>query len=159
MQIDARGRGFVRGNDTTLTVTPALDTGAYTAADVLFPMTSVANAVLLAGDSLTLMSVNIIDKDAMGLPIDLHFFSGSVASFGTANGTVALTDADALSHLGRVSIGTADYSALGGAQVATIPLVGLELTPTTTSLWMAGVTGGTPTHTAAGLQINLGVIR
>ena len=160
MAYDERGRVFVRGNDTTLEVTPTLDTGAYTSADLLFACKEIPNAVLMNGDTLLLMSIDVIDGDAMGLPMDLHFFSGSVNA-GTANGACILTSALALKHLGYVSVGTADFATLGSAKVATVPQVGLQLTvdSDSKSLWMVGVTGGTPTHTAAGLQFNLGVIR
>lgn len=144
-------------------ITPALDTAIYASGDVLFEATEIPVSVY-AGRAALLAGVSVLDKDdqaAAGL--DLYFFSSAAASMGVRNAAATgITDSNAEFFLGRVSILTADWEDVGGAKLArvnagNIPLVG-EGTPTT-SVWVIGVTRGTPTQTAAGMIVRPFIVR
>jgi hypothetical protein len=150
-------------DSSAASVIPNLDTAAYTAGDVLFTAAEIANAVN-SGKAALLAGVTVIDKDdqaAAGL--DLYFFSIGTASMGARNApATSITDADADKFLGRVSIASADWEDVGGAKIArvnagNIPLVG-EGSPNT-SVWVIGVTRGTPTQTANGIVVRPFIVR
>lgn len=144
-------------------IIPVLDAAAYAANDVLFTATEIPNAVY-AGKAALLAGVTVIDKDdqaAAGL--DLYFFTVGTASMGARNApATSITDADAEEFLGRVSIASGDWEDVGGAKIArvnagNIPLIG-EGSPGT-SIWMIGVTRGTPTPSVSGLVIRPFIVR
>lgn len=139
----------VAGKATVITVTPVLDTSAYTANDCLFPEAAIANAVRAAGLGTTLCGVSLIDKDDEGAQVTLYFFDAD-PDFGSANNAPSISDANAAKYLGKVDIATTDYVDLGGAKVAHIRGFALPMIPASgTSLYVAATTTGTPTYTSA----------
>jgi hypothetical protein len=146
--------GTVGSDDKLIEVTPTLDTVAYAAGDVFFVATQVPTVNVSTGRTITLMSVAVVDKDDQGFAFDLHFFDRTVG-FGTINAAPSISDADAAFTMGYVSIGTNDYKDLGGARVACVRGIGLEMKPNTTDLYIAGVIQGAGTYTASGLVIKL----
>jgi hypothetical protein len=144
---------------TLIEFTPTLDTSAYTSGDVLFDTT--ATTLVFQANKLTgrLYSIVINDKDDQGAALDVVLLRSNV-SLGTVNATPSISDANATEVLGIVSVATGDYIDLGGCRVATKLLsLPLPLKSTTTGLWVAAITRGTPTHTASGLVFKLGVER
>ena len=139
-------------------VTPTLDTSAYGAGDVLFDTTTIANAVRVAGGRAELVSVTVLDEDDQtAAALDLYFLRSNV-SLGTFNAAPAITDANAREIQGYVSIAITDWKDLGGCKVATVRNIGLMLEPTSgRDLFVAGITAGTPTQTASGIKIKLGL--
>lgn len=152
--------GLVGAPDIVVTVTPTLDTNAYTSGDLLFDSTEIANAVRANGGCAILQSVTAIDKDDQKLAMTL-LFADANTDFGTANSAPDPDDTEAATVLGHVAIATGDYVDLGGASVACIRGLGLLLKAgaATTSLYVAAITGGTPTHTASGLVLKIGLLR
>lgn len=152
--------GLVGAPDIVVTVTPTLDTNAYTAGDLLFDSTEIANAVRANGGCAILQSVTIVDKDDQKLAMTL-LFADAGTDFGTANSAPDPDDTEAATVLGHVAIATGDYVDLGGASVACVRGIGLLLKAgaATTSLYVAAITGGTPTHTASGLVLKIGLLR
>lgn len=144
-----------------LDVTPTLDTAAYASGDVLFASTVCTN-LLRVNDGLGLLkSVQVIDKDDQGAAFDLYFFSSNVTT-GAFNAAPTISDADLATCLGYVSIATGDYKDLGGARIATKNVLDMILKAAsgTKNIYIAAVNGsGTPTFTASGLVIRLGVIQ
>lgn len=142
-----------------LDLTPTLDTNAYADGDVLFDTTAVASAFDYAAGVRKLESVHILDEDDQGIALDLVFLDSNV-SLGTFNAAPNISDANARKIIGRVSIATGDYIDLGGARIATKAGIGqlLKAAAASTTLYVAGITrGGTPTYTAAGLKLKLGL--
>ena len=137
--------------------TPVCDTLIYAAGDVLFDTTAIAGAVRTSGGRAELVSVTVLDEDDQAAAVmDLYFLRSNV-SLGTFNVAPAITDANAREIQGYVSIAAADWKDLGGAKVACVKNIGLLLEPTTgTTLYVAGVTAGTPTQTASGLKLYFG---
>lgn len=153
--------GLVGASNTVVTVTPTLDTSQYASGDLLFDSTEVAAAVRANGYTAVLDSVTIIDKDDQGIAFTL-LVANAATDFGTLNSAPDADDTEAATVIGWVPVGTADYIDLGGAKVACIRNIGLLLKAgaATTSLYVAGMNGtGTPTFTASGLVIQLGLLR
>lgn len=144
-------------NNALLTLTPVVDTSAYTSGDVLFTDTELTGVAAETGGCATLQSVIVVDKDdETAVTIDLYFFDADV-TFGAINGAPGPSDADMLKCVGRVNIPSTDFVDLGGAKMANVGNIGKVMKCAATSLWVAGVVTGTPTYTAAGdLQFKFG---
>ena len=140
-------------------VVPALDTAAYTSGDVLFIATTVSDVMRVNGGRALLQSLVVIDKDDQKIAFDLYFFRSNV-TLGTINSAPSITDADGLESLGWIAVAGGDYKDLGGVSVATLRDLGLvlEAVAGNKSIYVAAVTGGTPTHTAAGIELRLGLV-
>ena len=138
------------------TVTLSLNTNAYAAGDVLADTQEVPGL----RDPGYLHSVVILDEDDQKLPMDLVFFNANV-SLGTENAAPNISDANARNILGIVRVNVIDYVDLGGLSVATKTGIGLALGTNAGAekLYVGVITGGAPTHTAAGLQLRLGIVR
>lgn len=141
-------------------VTLSLDTNIYADGDVLAATQEVAGVFRANYVRGLLRSVVLLDKDDQGVALDLVFLRSNVA-LGTENAAPNISDTNAEAVLGIVNVAAADYVDLGGARVATKILTApLPLESTTTSLWLAAITrGGTPTHSAAGIIVKLGMER
>jgi hypothetical protein len=150
--------GQVGMDDDCITITCSLDTNAYADGDVLFATQEIAGAVRNNGDSCILQSVHVVDIDDQGIEMDLIFFNAATA-LGTENAAPDIDDTEVLTTLGSVNVDT--YLDLGANQIATVDGIGLvlEAGAATTSLYVAGITRGTPTHSASGLQITFGFLR
>lgn len=151
-------RGSYGGEGKLTIVTPVLDTSAYVSGDVLF-VPIAFNGARVVGGRAYLQSIVAADADDQGYAMEFYFFSETV-TLGTINVAPSISDADALKFLGMVSLSTGDWIDLGGVRVATLRNLGLMLVPKSdsTNLYVAGITRGTPTHTASGLQLSIGLL-
>ena len=146
-------------NTEIVDVTLSLDiSSAYTSGDVLADTQEVTNALRANVGRGLLQSLVVNDKDDQGVAFDLVLLKSNVA-LGTENSPPSITDANADNILGVVSVAAGDYIDLGGCRVATVRNIGLALEVSTTSLYIAAITRGTPTHTASGLALKLGIVR
>lgn len=140
-------------------VTLTLDTSPYAAADVLSDTATMTNAVRVSAGKTVLKSITVIDEDDQGQAFDIFFFKVT-QSLGTKNSPPSITDTQARDCLGFIKIETADYSDLGGVQIATknnLALV-LEANTAATSIFIGTICrSGTPTYTANGIKLKLGV--
>lgn len=139
-------------------VTLSLDTSAYASGDVIAD-TQVVDGALRQDGSGTLQSLTLIDQDDQKVALTVYFLSGNVV-MGTENSGPSITDADALHILGYVDVASADYKDLGGVAVVNYKNIGLPLKAAsgTDDLYVAVVNGaGTPTYTAAGIKLRLGI--
>lgn len=141
------------------TTTLSLSTSpAHTANDVLFNTQEVAGAFVKAGGVAELVGLVLIDQDDQSQEMDIIFLSTDY-DMGTENSGADLTDAEALTVLATLTILTTDYDDLGGVSVATLPRSSLgyvmRAAAGATSVFVAGVTRGTPTHTASGMTLVL----
>ena len=145
------------GNFKTLVkrVTPVCDTSAYTAGDVLFPTTAIPIATNAQACRGTIRFAGVLDKDdGAAQTITLWFLRSNVA-FGTANAAISITDANAEEIVGKVSVTTSDdliNSKIGQADGIALPF---ELSSGT--LYVAATTAGTPTQTASGIVLRIGL--
>lgn len=140
--------------------TPVLDTVAYTSGDLLFDATEVPVAVTWAGGYSILESVEVLDEDAAGTAFDLLILNAA-DSLGTVNNAFAASDTLCRGIVAIVSIGSSDFIALGsGSKRASIGGIGklVQAAAGQTSLWIAAIDRGGPTHAATGLRIRLGFL-
>lgn len=134
-------------------LTMSLDTSIYANGDVL------AEVQALGCGAGLLKSLTLIDKDDQKAALDIYFFSAAVV-LGTENGAPSISDADCLECLGVVPIAAADYKDLGGVSMAIIKNIDMILKPVvdTQNVYIGMVNGsGTPTYTAAGMKLRLGI--
>lgn len=150
--------GLVGSPDTYLTLTPTLDTSAYASGDTLFDATELASVGRTSGGNVVLQSVTVMDKADQKIALTLYFFDRSV-TFGTANAAPSISDADTFFYMGHIDIAAGDYDDLGGAAVAVVRGLGLQMKPNTTSLYVAATTGGAPTYGASDLKFGFGFLR
>lgn len=152
--------GQIGTDDTVIDVTASLDTSAYTSGDVLFDTQSVSSVGRVNAGVVVLQSLFVLDEDDQGAAMDIYFLDAN-NSLGTENSAPNISDANARNILGHVSIAAADYKDLGGCKILTQTGIGLvmKMGAGATTLYIAGVTGGTPTHTASGLRFKLGFLR
>lgn len=161
LTINTDGSSIVVGNSGVVAVTLSLDTSAYGAGELLADTQEVANAMRVAAGTGGIHSIVLNDKDDQGAELYLVFLSANV-SLGTENQAPSITDANADSILGIVPVYTSDWIDLGGCRIATLTNVGLVVKAVTgsTSIYIAAVNGaGTPTYTAAGITMRLGLWR
>lgn len=141
-------------------VTLSLDTSPYASGDVLADTQELAAIVEKpGGGSTALHSITVIDKDDQGQGFDLVFLKANVP-LGAENGVPTITDLNAENVLGIVSIAGSDFVDLGGCRVATVKAVGLvlEVADGATSAWVAAISRGTGTYSAAGIVLRFGFI-
>lgn len=142
-------------------LTMSLDTNAYANGDVIAATQELPNAVKVIDGWGTIESLTVIDNDDQGQVFDVWVMDANVA-MGTENSAPNISDADAVSILGRIPVAAADYIDLGGSKVASIRNIGLPIKPVDggTSIYVAIVNGtGTPTYTAAGLKLRFGIVQ
>jgi hypothetical protein len=147
------------GNFALVDVTLTLDTSAYANGEVLADTQIVAGALRVTNGTGRLQSITLIDEDDQGAALDLYFLSAN-NSFGTENGAVTISDASARDIIAFVAINTGDYRDLGGVKVANLNSLNrvIKAATGTTSIYVAAVNGsGTPTFTASGLKLRLGI--
>jgi len=152
--------GTVGSPDNAVTITCSLDTSAYADGDVLFDTQEVALAARVNGGTTILQNVVITDISDQGQALDLIFFNANT-SLGTENSAPDIDDTEVLTVIGRISVSSSDYYDLGANRVACVRNLGLlmEAGGGTTSLYVAGVSRGTGTYSASGIQIQFGFMR
>lgn len=141
-------------------VTLSLDTSAYADGDVLADMQAVADCVRVEGGRAIIQSITVLDKSDQGTALDI-FISPSSASLGTENSApnISAANTEGMQYVCRIA--TSDYIDLGNARIATVKNIGLmvEAAAGTTTLYIGAITrGGTPTYSAAGIIIYLGML-
>jgi hypothetical protein len=149
--------------------TPTLDTSAFTANDLMSTSYTIIDCLPEKGSATMLMSLVVIDADAQGQAIDFLFFNQLPTVASAVNAAIDISDAEMQAkYLGKVSILAADYSSLAASKEATAKNIWLLLNGrgasagkglvATTSLYMVMVTrSGTPTYTASGITVVLGL--
>lgn len=154
---------YVVGDGDLVTVTPTLDTNVYAGGDLVFDLTAIAGAVREIGDIGYLKSLTIIDKNAQGTALDIYVAQGS-ASFGTLNSAPNISAANIAANQVQLltSFLASDYKTLSGARIATRQDLALEIKAAwgTRDYYIAAVaqSGQTPTYTAGGLVLLVGVM-
>ncbi len=135
----------------TVTVTPVLDTNAYTANDVLFPAIELDFGNQLVSG--VIKHASILDTDDQASQTITLYFAGSTFTLGMANSAISISDADAEKLLGTAAVTTS--TDLIGSRFGQNTDIGLPFTVNSGSLFVAASTGGTPTHTASGLKLRV----
>lgn len=142
----------------TRSVTLSTDTVAYAVGDLLADVQEIANCAL-AGLGCKIVSVCIDDDDSQGSTLDLHLQTTST-TFGTENAAPTITGANVAAGSSGVvvTVPNSAYVAVGATCKRAVVAVGeVAATSATGSLYLAVVTQGTPTHTASGIKVTLGI--
>jgi hypothetical protein len=161
---DAQGRLWVRPApvQVRISVTPTIDTAAYTTGDCIGGLMDFANAARISGGSGIVQSILVLDKtQAQRAAMDILFFDRSVTVAGN-NSAVAMSDADMAYCLGVVSIGPYNTAWPGtpANSISTLLNVGLPFVLNGTSLYVQAVVRGTPTYVAStDLTFTLGILQ
>jgi len=150
----------VKTNTELPAIVFSLDTNAYATGDVLAATQALASAFRSADGTGILQSIVLVDKDDQGAALDLVILKADV-SIGTENAAVSISDANADSVLGIISVSAGDWIDLGGCRVATLRGLGLVVKAATgtTSLYVALISRGSPTHSAAGITAQFGILQ
>jgi hypothetical protein len=147
------------GNFAVVDVTLSADTAIFASGDIIADTQVVANALRVTNGAGRLQSITVIDEDDQGAAFDLYFFSAN-NSMGSENSAPNISDTLARDLLTFVAINTGDYRDLGGVKVANLNSLNrvIKAVTGTTSIYVAAVNGaGTPTFTASGLKLRLGI--
>jgi hypothetical protein len=158
---DMTDAAIVVSPDDVLKVTFSTDTNAYADGDLLADTQMIADAFRVAGGTLIVQSLVLLDADDQAGALDVVFLNRQ-QSLGTENSAASVADLDAATAvLGHVPVAATDYSDLGGCQVATVRNVGLMLKAAegSTALYVALMSQDAKTYTAAGLSLKIGVMR
>lgn len=150
---------MARRNNKLVDVTLLADTTAYAAGDLLIATQVIPNAVRDIDTPMLLQNLTLIDENDQGVAMDIYFLDAN-ASFGTFNLAAAPTAVAARSVQGKVAVATGDWKDLGVVRVATFNNLNIPIKPAagTKDVYVAIVNGaGTPTFTASGLKMRLGV--
>lgn len=141
-------------------LTLSTDTSAYANGDLLADTQSITDVFRQNDGGGIVRSITVIDTDDQTLyTFSIYFLSGT-GSLGTENAAPSATDAVCQTVLGRVDFATTDGIDLGGSKVYSktglaVPVKGIT---GTTNLGVAAVViTGTPTHTASGIKIRIGI--
>lgn len=141
-------------------ITLVCDTSIYANGDVIVATMAIPYLARDKNRCVTLESIVVIDEDDQGVAFDIYFLDANV-SVGAANAAWAPSDTVARSFLGKVPIASGDWKDMGGARVASLGNLGIVLKPETDTqnVYVAILNGaGTPTFTASGLKLRLGLV-
>jgi hypothetical protein len=149
------------GKSNVVSVTLSTDTAAYASGDLIADTQQIDAFFRVADGTGVINSINIIDEDAQGVALYIIFMSTST-SLGTENSAPNISDANLTAGFqGIVAVATTDYVTVSGTKVATIKNIGLPVKAAsgTDDLYIAVLNAtGTPTFTAAGLEMRIGVL-
>jgi len=156
------GITLLQGGTEVIPVTLSLDTSIYADDDVLAAPQEVTGFFAAKGGCAILQSIVLIDEDDQNVDIDVLFLDAS-GSIGNENAAFSPADAVARTIIGRVSFSAAsDYMDCINSRHGQKTGIGLPLKAAddSTSIWVAAVVrSGTPTFTASGIRLMLGVFR
>lgn len=146
-------------NITLLPITFVLDTLIHAAGDVL-AVPTVLTAFTEADGYGILQSIVLNDKDDQGIALYVVVMDSN-PTLGALNAACAITDANADFILGIIPVETTDWFDIGGCRIATIRNIGLPIKSVSglTTLYLALVTRGTPTHAGASMTARVGIAR
>lgn len=161
LQGTAQGALRVTGADVRIhPVTLTLDTSAYASADLVADTQLISASFFdQLGGCAIIDSIVVIDEDDQGVGLNFVFTTAST-TFGTENSAPNIADADMRNVVGHAAIVAGDYVDIGTSKVGTKTGINLPVKSdgTTRSLYVAVVNAaGTPTYTATGVRLKIGV--
>jgi hypothetical protein len=153
--------GEVGGKSAVVAVTLSTDTSAYASGDLIADTQQIDAFFRKTDGTGVINSINIIDEDAQGVALYILFLSTNT-SLGTENSAPNISDANLTAGFqGMVAVAASDYVTVSGTKVATIKNIGLPVKAVsgTDDIYIAVLNAtGTPTFTAAGLEMRIGVL-
>jgi hypothetical protein len=151
----------VGGTTQVRAITFSTDTSAYASGDLIADTQQLDGFFRITNGTGVINSINIIDEDAQGVALYIIFMS-TTTSLGSENSAPNISDANLTAGFqGIVAVATTDYVTVSGTKVATIRNIGLPVKAVTGTddIYIAVLNStGTPTYTAAGLEMRIGVL-
>lgn len=145
-------------NTLILSTDLTLDTSAYTSGDTLSDKVTLGLEPFITNMPIVIQDITVVDIDAQSADFDILFFGDDFTLTGTKNNAFAVTDADMKKCDGVVSVVAADYVDCNLAHVANIRNLSIGFKPVdagSRNLYIATISRGTPTHTAAGIRLKI----
>jgi len=106
----------VRTLTRSVSVTPVITAGAYSAGDVVGGLMEFADAVSAPMKSGMIQTATISDEADQGAALKLLCFSGSV-TVAADNAALSISDDDSRKMVASIAFASADYDDVGGAKV------------------------------------------
>ena len=162
---DEKHIGAVGGNSTIIKVTGAnvgVDGAAYATGDTLGDKSPIMIAPgRVIGGTGIIHSVTVQDLSKQSIALDVVIFDANpTGTTFTDNSALDIADADLPKVIGIVTITAGDYAAFNDSSVAHVRGLSLPFQCiSSTSLWFALVTRGSPTYVADELSIAFGVLQ
>jgi len=144
--------------DTTAVST----TPAYTAGDAVGGKRTITGALRTSNGSGILESIQILDRANQKAAMELFIFDSNPAAATITDNAAFVFSTDDLKVLAHVTIAATDYITINSKAVATIKGLGIALkgADSSTSLYAALVTTGTPTYAATtDVQLIYGILQ
>lgn len=139
------------GQTRTVSISPTVDTDAYTANDIVGGKLTITNAARTSGGSGVILGVTLIDMSKQDVEYDIFIFEQDPTN-GTYTDdlTIDIHDTDADFLVGHITISPGHYADAADNSVATVNNINLPFTASgSANLYAIAVTRGTPTYAAA----------
>lgn len=127
--------------------TPTISTSIYANKDAIGGLLTFANAARWSGGSGRVVAATIVDKDQERADLDICLFDTTFTA-PTDNAVFDPTDAELLTFVGAIPVGSGDYYDFNDNCVAHIANLDVPYVCTGTSLFGVLVARNTPTYTA-----------
>lgn len=154
--------GSVGGTTVVKTLAMTTDTNVYASGDLIADTQQLDAAFRLSNGTGVLNSITIIDQDAQGVALYIMLHN-TTTSMGTENSAPNISDANLAAGLqGVITVATTDYVTVSGAKVACLKNLGIPIKAVsgTDDLYVSVLNStGTPTFTATGLNLALGILQ
>lgn len=142
--------GQVGSPADVISVTPTIDTNAYTSGDAVGGKQTITSAMRESGGKAVLESITVQDKGNQKAALTILFFDADPTAATITNNAAFVFSTDISKVVGRVNITAADYETIDSKAIACVKAIGLEMKASgSANLFAAVVTTGTPTYVSA----------
>lgn len=157
------GLNNVGGYTAGLKDTTAVSTSpAYSIGDAVGAKRTITGALRTSNGSGILESITILDRANQKAPMELFIFDSNPGAATITDNAAFVFSTDDLKVIAHVTIAATDYITINSKAIATIKGLGIALrgADSSTSLYAALVTTGTPTYTATSdVQLIYGILQ
>jgi hypothetical protein len=143
---------FIPFDGVSIAITPAVDTAIYASGDLLFAPTKLQDATQNTKGLAILRTLVLLDSDNQKPAMDLLFFDSDPGSLGALNAALDMPAAALAKLIAILNVATGDWTTLKTSTNAIgikTPTLMLPAAQKSKDFWVAGVSRGTPTYTAA----------
>lgn len=134
-----------------ISVTPTIDTAAYSTGDAVGGKQTLTSAARVSGGAVTLESLIIVDKANQKQAMDILFFNADPTAATITNNATFAFSTDIAKWVGQIHIATTDWTTFDSKAI--VNKLNQKLTMqgnATANLYAAVVGTGTPTYLTAG---------
>jgi hypothetical protein len=157
--VTVTGEITARSNSITISQTPTITAGAYSAGDAVGGLLTFAGAARVAGDGGVIKHVLIQDNAGQDVELELWLFNATFTAMAD-NAPWAPSTADLLNKVAIISTADGDWFAAGTPSVARVECSQAYHCEGGTSLFGQLVTRGTPTFAATDdVSVSVGLLQ